>query len=97
MRLNGGVTDGIAISADKMTLNESTFEDQAENNATRTHDAVAIDSGQKMDGSDMVTPIVWPLAITSDPGDDDPHGFGDAIEVQVALSEDVTKTGPRDW
>ena len=86
-------TDGIAISANKLTLNGGTIKDAADNDATLTHDAVAADSGHKVEGSDTTAPTVSSVAITSDPGDDDTYGLGDAVEVTVTFSEDVTVTG----
>ena len=86
-------TDGIAISANKLSLNGGAIKDGAENDATLTHDAVAADSGHKVEGSDTTAPTVSAVAITSDPGDDDTYGLGDAVEVTVTFSEDVTVTG----
>ena len=86
-------TDGIAIGADKLSLNEGTIKDAAENDATLTHDAVAADSGHKVEGTDTTAPTVSSVAITGDPGDDDTYGLGDAIQVTVTFSEDVTVTG----
>ena len=86
-------TDGIAISANKLSLNGGAIKDGAENGATLTHDAVAADSGHKVEGSDTTAPTVSSVAITSDPRDDDTYGLGDAIEVTVTFSEDVTVTG----
>ena len=42
-------TDGIAIVADKLALNEGTIEDAHGNSATLTHDAVAANTGHKVD------------------------------------------------
>ena len=86
-------TDGIAISANKLSLNGGAIKDGAENDATLTHAAVAADSGHKVEGSDTTAPTVSSVAITSDPGDDDTYGLGDAIEVTMTFSEDVTVTG----
>ena len=86
-------TDGIAIGADKLTLNGGTIKDGADNDADLTHAAVAADSGHKVEGSDTTAPTVSSVAITSDPGDDDSYGLGDAIQVTVTFSEDVTVAG----
>ena len=85
--------DGIAIGADKLTLNGGTIQDEAENDATLTHDAVAADSGHKVDGSDATAPTISSLSFTSDPGSDRTYGTGDTIQVTVTFSEDVTATG----
>ena len=86
-------TDGIAISANKLSLNGGAIKDGANNDATLTHDAVAADSGHKVEGTDTTAPTVSSVAITGDPGDDDTYGLGDAIQVTVTFSEDVTVTG----
>ena len=86
-------TNGIAISANKLSLNGGAIKDGAENDATLTHDAVAADSGHKVEGSDTTAPTVYSVAITSDPGDDDTYGLGDAVEVTMTFSENVTVTG----
>ena len=86
-------TDGIAIGADKLTLNGGTIQDAADNDATLTHDALPADSGHKVDGSDTVAPTISSIAVTSDPGDDDTYSTGDTIQVTVTFSEDVTVTG----
>ena len=86
-------TDGIAISANKLSLNGGAIKDGANNDATLTHDAVAADSGHKVEGTDTTAPTVSSIAITGDPGDDDTYGLGDAIQVTVTFSEDVTVTG----
>ena len=54
---------------------------------------MAADSGHKVEGSDTTAPTVSSVAITSDPGDDDSYGLGDAIQVTVTFSEDVTVAG----
>ena len=86
-------TDGIAIGTDKLSLNGGTIQGAVGNNAVLTHDAVAADSGHKVEGTDTTAPTVSSVAITSDPGDDDTYGLGDSIEVTVTFSEDVTVTG----
>ena len=86
-------TGGIAISANKLSLNGGGIKDGAEKDAALTHDAVTADSRHKVEGSDTTAPTVSSVAITSDPGDDDTYGLGDAIEVTVTFSDDVTVTG----
>lgn len=85
--------DGIAIGANKLSLNEGTIKDAVGNDATLTHSAVSADSDHKVDSSDTTAPTVSSVAITSDPGDDDTYGNGDSIQVTVTFSEDVTVTG----
>ena len=43
-------TDGIAIAASKLTLNGGSIEDSANNNAELSHNALASQSGHKVDG-----------------------------------------------
>ena len=86
-------TDGIAIDADKLTLNGGAIQDEAENGATLTHDAVAEDSGHKVDGSDTTAPTISSLSFTSDAGSDKTYGTGDTIQVTVTFSENVIVTG----
>ena len=85
--------DGIAISADKLTLNDGTIQDEAANDATLSHDAVAADSGHRVDGSDTTAPTISSLSFTSDPGSDRTYGTGDTVQVTVTFSENVTVTG----
>ena len=42
--------DGIAVGENKLTTNDATIRDAADNDATLTHDAVAADSSHKVDG-----------------------------------------------
>ena len=86
-------SDGIAIGANKLSLNGGVINDEAGNAAVLTHDAVADDSARKVDAPDVTGPTVSSVAITSDPGDDNTYGNGDAIKVTVIFSEDVTITG----
>ena len=86
-------SDGIAVGANKLTLNGGTIQDSAGNNATLTHDAVAEDSGHKVDGSDVTAPTISSSAFTSDPGDDNTYRVGDTIEISVTFDENVVVTG----
>ena len=79
--------DGVAITANSLTLNGGTIEDAAGNGAVLTHDAVAPNAGFLVDG---VPPTISAIAITSDPGDDNSYGIGDQVGVTVTFSEDVT-------
>ena len=64
--------DGIAIGADKLSLNEGTIKDAAENDATLTHAAVAADSGHKVDASGHNRAHHFVPVITSDPATTEP-------------------------
>ena len=86
-------TDGIAIGDNKLTLSGGTIQDSSENDADLTLKSIPSQSGHMVDASDNTPPTVSSIAITSDPGDDDTYGLGDAIEVTVTFNEDVTVTG----
>ncbi len=81
--------DGIAIGANKLTLNGGIINDAHGNTATLTHDTVANDDNHKVDAPDVTAPTISSVAFMSDPGDDDIYGVGDSIEVTVTFSKDV--------
>ena len=81
--------DGIAIGENKLTLKEGSIQDDSENDATLTHDAVASHSGHQVD---TIAPTVSSVAITSDPGEDGTYTALDVIQVTVTFSENVTVT-----
>ena len=78
--------DGVAISADALSLNGGYIKDAVGNDAVLTHGAVSADSRTVIDA---VPATVSSIAITSDPGSDDTYGVGDRIEVTVTFSESV--------
>ena len=80
-------SDGPAISANSVVLNEGFIRDAAGNDAVLTHEAVEAGTHFKVDA---VAPTVSSIAITSDPGDDDTYGSGDKIEVTVTFSENMS-------
>ena len=43
-------TDGVSIEANRLSLNGGTIKDSSDNDAERDHDAVAADTGHKVDG-----------------------------------------------
>ena len=86
-------TDGIAIEADKLTLNGGTIKDLAGNAAELDHGALAENSAHKVNGKDTTPPTISSIDFTSDPGDDEQYGEGDIVEVTVTFTEDVTVTG----
>ena len=85
--------DGIAIGADKLSLNEGTIQDGRGNDAILTHAAVAADAAHKVDGGDVTAPEVSSATVTSAAGDDSTYAIGDSIRVTVRFSEDVVVTG----
>ena len=86
-------SDGIAIGANKVTLNGGTIRDEAKNDAVLTHAAVAADSGHLVRIPDTTAPTISTISITSDPGDDYSYVTGDVIEITVTFSEDVVVAG----
>ena len=81
-------SDGIAVAANKLTLNSGTIKDAAGNNATLTHAALAAQSTHKVDG--VVPTVSGAPSVTSDPGSDNTYAIGDAISVKVTFDENVT-------
>ena len=87
-------SDGISIGSNAVILEGlRTIEDRRGNDALLTHDALPSDSAHKVDAPDVTGPTVSSVAFTSDPGDDDAYGAGDAIQVTVTFSENMTVTG----
>ena len=85
--------DGIAIGADKLSLNGGEIRGEVGNDATLAHTALAADSGHKVDSVDAIAPTASSLSFTSDPGEDRTYGTGDVVQVTVTFSEDMTVTG----
>ena len=79
---NDSAPDGIAIEADKLTLNGGTIKQSGSTtvDAVLTHGAVVIDSGHKVDG-------VRPTLVTT--GDDAPKTSEDGTQVILTFSEDI--------
>ena len=78
--------DGVAIGANKLSLNGETIKDTAGNDAVLTHSAVAANSNVIVDA---VPATIQSVAITSNPGSDSTYSLGDTIEVTVTFSEAV--------
>ena len=79
---NDSAPNGIAIEADKLTLDDGTIKEAGSTtvNAVLTHSAVAIDSGHKVDGS-------RPTLVTT--GTDAPQTSTDGTQVILTFSEDI--------
>ena len=79
---NDSAPNGIAIAANKLTLNGGTIRPTGSTttNAVLTHSAVAIDSGHKVDG-------VRPTLVTT--GNDAPQTSADGTQVIYTFSEDI--------
>ncbi|MDE2780620.1 MAG: SwmB domain-containing protein [Chloroflexota bacterium] len=99
-------TQGIAVLADTLVLNGGAITAGGAD-ADLSHDGLAHDANHKVDwqvesdtesGPGGTTgpgepPQVTAVAITSDPGDDDTYGDGDAITVSVTFDAAVDVTG----
>ena len=83
-------SDGISIAENSISLNSGTIQDEAENDATLTHDALAAGPEHEVDGAG---PTGNSVSVTSQPGTDSTYGVGDRIQVTVKFSEEVTVTG----
>ena len=79
---NDSAPNGIAIAANKLTLNGGTIKlsGSTTSDAVLTHGAVAIDSGHKVDG-------IRPTLVTT--GNDAPKTSEDGTQVVLTFSEDV--------
>ncbi len=82
--------NGFAIPANAVSLNGGAIKDAAGNTANLDHAAVADDPRGIIDA---VGPTISSIAITSDAGDDNTYGPGDAIMIQVTFSELLTING----
>ena len=76
-------TNGFAVPANAINLNQGSIKDAAGNTATLTHVTLA-DSPQGI--IDGVAPTISSITITSDPGDDDTYHSGEAITLQVTFT-----------
>ncbi len=84
--------DGVSVAANQLSLpSGASIKDASDVDATLIHDALAAQSGHKVDTTVPTIPAA--PSITSDPGDDDTYAAGDEIEITVTFSEPVTVTG----
>ena len=86
-------TNGFAVPANAINLNQGSIKDAAGNTATLTHVTLA-DSPQGI--IDGVAPTISSITITSDPGDDDTYHSGEAITLQVTFTERLIMEGSVD-
>ena len=82
--------DGVSVDANSLSLNEGTIRDKDGNNADLSHNWATIGSSSH---KVLTVPIVSSVAITSDAGGDNAYDVGDAIEITVTFSEDITANG----
>ena len=83
--------DGIAMSANKLTLNGGSIKDTANNAADLSHVALAVQEGHKVDG---VRPTISAVSfVSSTGGRDGVYSAGEKLVTDVEFSEDVVATG----
>ena len=85
--------DGIAIPENGLKLNGGAIQGADGRDADLSHDAVAANGNHQVDA---VVPTIVSIGITSDPGADGFYVAGDAIEVAVTFSEEVTVSASPD-
>ena len=85
-------TNGIAISANKLTLNGGSIKDAANNAANLSHNSLPAQSGHTVDG---VRPTIMgaPYLVESTYGNGGVHIVGEKISARVAFSEEVIAIG----
>ena len=85
-------TDGISISANKLTLNGGTIKDEADNDADLTHSALPAQSDAKVDG---IRPTITgtPSISGSSDGSDGVYTSGEIIVSGLRFSEEVIAIG----
>ena len=86
-------TDGISVSADKLTLNGGAIKDGANNPANLSHSALTTQSGHKVDG---IRPTITraPSLVRSSFLNDEILIVGETITASVRFSEEVIAMGP---
>ena len=78
-------SDGIAIAANKLTLNGGSIKDVAENDANLTHNALAAQDGHKVDG---VRPTLTGLYFgSSSGGSDGAYTAGEILLIRAEFTE----------
>ena len=80
-------SDGIAVAANKLSLNGGSIKDAAENDANLSHNALAAQDGHMVDG---IRPTVSAISIFSGgAGYDDVFNIGDEMFANISFSEAV--------
>ena len=83
--------DGIAIGANKLTLNSGSIKDAADNAANLSHDALSAQTGHKVDG---VRPTISSVSLVSSTGGSDGvYTAGETLTASVDFDEDVIVSG----
>ena len=90
---------GVAIAANKLTLNGGTIRLGSGSNANvdytvpLAYTALAADTDHKVGGTSVVPPEVSSIALTSNPGNDDTYGIDDTVTATVTFDAAVDITG----
>ena len=83
--------DGIAIGANKLTLNSGSIKDAADNAANLSHDSLSAQTGHKVDG---VRPTISSVSLVSSTGGSDGvYTAGETLTASVDFDEDVIVSG----
>ncbi len=83
--------DGIAISADKLTLNGGSIKDVADHAADLSHDALTAQEGHQVDGIRPTISSVYFVSSTG--GADGVYVLGETLIADAEFSEDIVVTG----
>ena len=87
-------TDGISIAANALRLNGGTIKaSDGTTAADLTHTAVAADSNYRVDGSQVIAPVLTGVVLLSVPGSDATYELGETITVVVQFDKPVEVTG----
>ena len=83
--------DGVAIGANKLTLNSGSIKDAADNAANLSHDALSAQTGHKVDG---VRPTISSVSLVSSTGGSDGvYTAGETLTASVEFDEGVIVSG----
>ena len=83
--------DGIAIGANKLTMNSGSIKDAADNAANLSHDALSAQTEHKVDG---VRPTISSVSLVSSTGGiDGVYTAGETLTASVDFDEDVVVSG----
>ena len=85
--------DGISIAANALLLNRGTINAASTIDADLTHEAVAAERGNNVNGSLNTQPAVKRVSLISSPARSDTYGLGETVEVVVEFDRAVPATG----
>ena len=86
--------DGLSIAPNALALNGGTIKSaDGAIDADLTHEAVAAERGDKVNGSLSTKPEVSDIALVSSPARGDTYGLGETVKVRVDFDRAVAATG----